>query len=213
MTFSALVTGGLNPSQYVWRQRNVADNTITEVASGTITGPEVSCVVDPSTLPAGIYEYTVTVTDEYTPGGDTYTVTSQPGQLQIAGHLTVTQDLADATVIRGTRFEWHVGVEGGLGTIRYQWRKDDGSKAFIPLTDGGGILGTDTNTLVFTSFQESQAGTYDVVISDDFESVTAGPATLYYDQGIPAGGLVLYGLLGAVLGLAGISASRRRPNR
>ncbi|HPU97487.1 MAG TPA: Ig domain-containing protein, partial [Candidatus Hydrogenedentes bacterium] len=210
VTFTAIVSGGLNPSQYVWRQRDVATDTVTDIASGAITGSEVSCTVDPSTLPAGVYEYTVTVTDEYTPGGDTYSVNSLPGQLQIAGHLTVTQDIADATVIRGTRFEWQVLVDGGLGTIRYQWRKDDGSKAFIPLTDGGGIVGTDTHTLVFTSFQESQAGTYDVVISDDFESVTAGPATLYYDQGIPAGGMALYSLLGAALALSGAVISSRR---
>ncbi len=60
----------------------------------------------------------------------------------------------------------------GLG-LNYQWRKDG-----TPISDGGNVYGTQTNTLTITNLVAGNTGNYDVVISNGAGSVTSSNASL-----------------------------------
>jgi hypothetical protein len=61
----------------------------------------------------------------------------------------------------------------GFGPLTYQWRKDG-----VPLFDGGPISGSQTATLTIDPVAFSDAGSYDVVVTDSCGSVTSNTATL-----------------------------------
>jgi hypothetical protein len=61
----------------------------------------------------------------------------------------------------------------GSGGFSFRWRKGG-----EPLTDGGRITGASTNMLHISPTWMSDAGSYDVVVTNDCGSVTSDPATL-----------------------------------
>src|SRR5207245_11066514 len=58
-------------------------------------------------------------------------------------------------------------VAAGTAPLSYQWRKD-----------GGRLAGATQSSLTLTNFQESDAGSYDVVVSNAWGSVTSAVALL-----------------------------------
>jgi len=61
----------------------------------------------------------------------------------------------------------------GFGPLTYQWRKDG-----VPLSDGGTISGATTPTLTIDPVAFTDAGFYDVVVTDSCGSVASNTATL-----------------------------------
>src|SRR5213075_991207 len=66
---------------------------------------------------------------------------------------------------------------GGSGALTYQWYKGTPGSA-TTVSDGGGISGSAANNLVFNPAASAHAGTYFVVVTNSFGSVTSSVATL-----------------------------------
>jgi sugar lactone lactonase YvrE len=113
----------------------------------------------------GLYRVTVTWA-----GGQ---VTSAPAEVSVKKAPTITQDPASKV------FRWDETGEivftssvVGAGPFRYQWRKK-----------GQPIVGGTNPAYRLTVGQPSDAGDYDVVITNDFGTATSKPATLSFSQG------------------------------
>jgi hypothetical protein len=61
----------------------------------------------------------------------------------------------------------------GIGLLTYQWRKGG-----VPMTDGGSISGSQTATLTMDPVSFSDAGSYDVVVTDSCGNVTSNATAL-----------------------------------
>ncbi len=61
----------------------------------------------------------------------------------------------------------------GTGTLFYQWQFNGTN-----LTDGAGISGSLTNTLTLSNLNANEAGSYSIVITNAYGSVTSAPAIL-----------------------------------
>lgn len=202
-------TGGIfipGYDNYIWyRDSDIVNSGPLEVGMNTL-----ELVVDPTALSYGLYGYMVELTDvEKTHVSGTMTV-------RIARHITITQDISDAVVIIGDDYSMTVLAEGGvaengLGELRYQWQKQTAGKAWENLTDGGNISGANTNTLVFSPFEEGDGGQYRCVINDDLTDIVySNVATLTEATGIPVAGVFGLGVLTALSALAGAFTLRRR---
>ena len=64
-------------------------------------------------------------------------------------------------------------VASGFGPVSYQWRKNG-----TPLADGGSVSGATTATLVIDPAEFTDAGSYDVVVTDSCTTATSNAATL-----------------------------------
>lgn len=64
-------------------------------------------------------------------------------------------------------------VATGVPTLSYQWRRSNTN-----LSNGGSLSGVTTDTLSFTSAQETDSGAYTVVIQNAYGSTTSGVATV-----------------------------------
>ena len=91
----------------------------------------------------------------------------------------------------GTTAAFSVSASGGA-PLAYRWRKNSSN-----LSDGGNISGATTATLTLANVLEADAGTYSVVVTNAFDSVTSLLATLeVIDPAItsqPANQMVLAG--------------------
>ncbi|HVU35449.1 MAG TPA: MBG domain-containing protein [Opitutaceae bacterium] len=63
------------------------------------------------------------------------------------------------------------------GTLSYQWRKGG-----VPLVDGGTVSGASTATLTVSGISATDAGDYDVIVTNPIDSVTSTVATLDYQK-------------------------------
>jgi len=204
-TLTAQFINGINETGYRWFYTK---NGGTPQAIGTVqpvpSDNVLTLTVNPAVYGVGNYTFYVEVYDD---GGAN---PSAAAQVEIDTHLTVSQGLANIALQSGANYDWSFTVTGGLGTVSYQWYRDDGSKAFVPLSDGPNFAGTNTSTLNIINFQQSLAGSYQCEVSDDFESIIVGPATITYDPGVPVTGGIGLAALAALTALAGAAASRRR---
>ncbi|MDB6019549.1 MAG: Autotransporter-associated beta strand repeat protein [Pedosphaera sp.] len=85
-------------------------------------------------------------------------------------------------------------VVTNLAGVHYNWRK-----AGVPLSDGGSITGSTNSTLLLSNITAADAANYDVVITNNFGSVTSSPAALIYltptnyeEAAVAAGPTALY---------------------
>jgi len=85
---------------------------------------------------------------------------------------SITTPPASQTVTEGDNVTFSV-VASGDAPLSYQWRKG-GS----PLSDGGNISGATTATLSLSGVALSDAGSYDVVVTNSVSSATSAAATL-----------------------------------
>ncbi len=83
----------------------------------------------------------------------------------------IAQPVGDAVCLSGD-YEFTVTV-GGAAPLSYQWRKNGN-----PLSNGGVYSGADTDALNISGLTAAEAGSYDVVVSNNCGSVTSAPATL-----------------------------------
>ena len=94
-----------------------------------------------------------------------FTVTSSPP-------IVVTQP-TNQSVLSGYNAMFAAGVIGTKPLI-YQWRKDR-----LPLSNNGTFSGSATPTLVVSNCQPNLDGNYDLVITNNYGSVTSAVAVLY----------------------------------
>jgi hypothetical protein len=87
-------------------------------------------------------------------------------------HLSVQVRTATPSVIVGSPFSITASAAGG-GPLSYQWRKNG-----VPLSDGGPISGSTTATLTIDPVAFTDAGSYDVVVTDSCTNATSDAATL-----------------------------------
>jgi len=73
----------------------------------------------------------------------------------------------------GQAVQFNVVASATTGTLSYQWRKDG-----VALTDGGNISGAATATLTIDPVGLGDAGSYDVVVTDDCASITSNAVLL-----------------------------------
>ncbi len=96
----------------------------------------------------------------------------------VSGGLTLLQNaglgaaVPGATVLVGTPAVLEARA-AGTGTLAYQWRKDGAE-----LTDGGPVSGATTATLTIDPATFSDAGTYDVVVTDACGELISAPGIL-----------------------------------
>jgi hypothetical protein len=95
------------------------------------------------------------------------------------GWIAIVQSPVSQTVPVGDAVTFTVQAEG-VGTLAYGWRKDG-----APLTDDERISGTTTDTLHIDPVIWSDAGSYDVVVTSDYCSVTSEPAVLTVQSHCP----------------------------
>lgn len=85
---------------------------------------------------------------------------------------TITSSPQSLTVVSGQPAQFTV-TAAGTAPLAYHWRKGG-----VPLNNGGSVSGADTATLTLANAQAGDAGSYDVVVSNDAGTKTSEPATL-----------------------------------
>ena len=105
-------------------------------------------------------------------GGDTGSPDGETWERLTAGP-TITQEPADLSVAAGQPAAFTVVAGGTGGANSFSWRKNG-----APLSDGGAIIGSQTATLTINPTSNSDAGSYDVVVTNSCGSVTSRAATL-----------------------------------
>ena len=175
--------------------------TATDDVDGDVTGSIVISGQPPAgPLAPGSWTVTYSVSDSY---GNTATAT-RTVVIQDNCPLTVTATGTTLTVPVGGRAEFAVTVTGAIGSVTYQWFRDDGSKAWVPLSGENG------DTLVIDPVSESDAGQYQCEVSDSVTSVTSPVFTLVIGSGVPVAGPAGLMLAGLGLALLGARSFRRR---
>jgi hypothetical protein len=91
---------------------------------------------------------------------------SQPAVLEVAEHISFIAQPQDVRAYIGEDVEFSVEVQGGLGTVRYTWKK------------GTTVFPDSSPVLHLSSVLLGDAGEYYCEVSDDFETVTSDTATL-----------------------------------
>jgi subtilisin-like proprotein convertase family protein len=89
----------------------------------------------------------------------------------------ITSQPSGQTVAVGGNAAFHVTATGPA-PLSYQWQFNAGN-----LTDGSGISGSASSALMLTGVTHSEAGTYQVIVSNSGGSVTSSPAILIVTAG------------------------------
>lgn len=178
-----------------------------------LEGNSVTLSIDPAVHPLGTFGYRLDVYDELG------THTSNTALIEVQPPLT-SPGLADITLVEGENYSWGITVDGGLGSLSYQWfRKDAESGEFVPVQNvwyphptlgPGRYSGATSSTLTFGPYAEGMAGEYQVEVSDDFMTIIVGPAVVIHGTGIPVAGILGLGALAMALAFGGASAARKR---
>ena len=152
--FSATATG-TPPLGYQWQFNGTA------IAGATSTNLSLSGVQSTN---GG--SYTAIVTNSV--GSATSTV----AMLTVISTPTILIPPQSQTNIDGTTATF-TATASGNGTLSYQWLYDG-----VPLSDGGRITGSATNALQMSNLQASDAGSYQIVVTNLAGAVTSDPAVL-----------------------------------
>lgn len=197
LSMTVVMESGDTPFHYQWYLNG--DSLSDDAHLSGSNGPTLS-VISATIQDGGLYS--VEVSNDV--GSDTY------GTIPITVGLFITHNLLDEIVEAGKPFSWSVQVSGGMGSIEYQWLKeDDAEKTLIPLSNGNGISGTDTDTLVFESIESTDEGYYAVSISDAYSSISTRTASLHVISQLPLGNGVILAAMTGVLAILGALFSRR----
>ena len=110
----------------------------------------------------------------------------------LAPPLIIIEQPEELITARGDQACFSVSVDGGVGDINYQWRRDG-----YDLIDGGNISGSSTDTLCIDPASSSDEGLYDVANTDVYCQIISEPAELividpilYADGTCPQGGAI-----------------------
>lgn len=97
---------------------------------------------------------------------------------------TITRQPVSTTVLRGTIGHLNVAVDG-RAPLQYQWRYKG-----VPIRPDTGFSNFEQANLFAPAFDSTRIGTYDVIVSNAFGTVTSAPAVLSLPPPSPAGRLM-----------------------
>jgi len=163
-----VAAAGAAPLSYQWMKDGVK---VTD--GGHISGAKTATLTLSGTSTADAASYTVTV------GGGGGAVNSTPAALTFIGPPTIDTQPFSQTNFSGASVPFSVGA-GGSGWASYQWYFNGSA-----LSDGAGVSGSHASTLMLRNVQQSQAGSYYVVLSHCGGSTTSSTATLTIGDSIP----------------------------
>jgi uncharacterized repeat protein (TIGR03803 family) len=178
-SFSVVAANGTSPFAYQWQDSTDGGNNFSNVTDGSgISGANAATLSISSTaLPAPGTEYRVVITDAnevaVVSTVATFTVNAAPAITTQPQNLT-------ATAGQSASASFTVAASGGSGTLSVQWQiSTDGGSTFTNLSDGSGVTGSTTPTLIISSLASSGSVEYQAIITDvNHVSVTSNPATL-----------------------------------
>jgi len=195
---SITATGGIEPLAFEWFHAlpELPPLSLAALPGGTTT--EVT--INPADIPRGDAVIYCVVSDA---AGDH---PSDNALVEIEDHLSFVQELRDAVAELGKDFTFELEIGGGLGDIVFEWSKDDGTKAFVP------IATTSEPSLTLPTVTAEDAGLYQVQVFDEEEMISS-QAMLTVSAGVPAAGLAALSLLVGACAAGGAMALRRRNPR
>ena len=189
--------------------------TITILGSGFESGATVAFGTNAATTVDFINSTNLTVlTPPSVPGTVDVVLTNADGQVAtLTNGFTYGQQPfiisqpTNQTALFETAVEFAVQA-GGTGPLDYQWQFDG-----VNLTDGGAITGSQSNLLGIAEAAMGNSGSYSVVMTNAYGSVTSAPATLTV---LPATPAVLWSnpppiIYGTALGSSQLNATATVP--
>ncbi len=148
VTLSVAVTG-TSPFSYQWRKNGA------NIAGGTAA---TLAIINASSTSAANYDVVV--------GNVVGSVTSNVAVVSVNSPISITSQPVAASVSVGSQAIFSVTATG-TAPLTYQWRK-----AGVP------VVGATSASLTLSSVQESDAGSYDVVLTNPVGTLTSKAATL-----------------------------------
>ncbi len=175
-TFQLVPSGGFAPLTYQWTK------------DGNPIGTSSSALVIPVANASDAGVYRATISDSFSES-----IESNTSTLRVAPHLSIAIPLPETVEKHyGQSVDFLVQMAGGFEPLTYQWYKDDGIKALIP-------VGTDAPLFGLQNLSASDAGTYQVQVIDSNTDSQMDSTTLTVTQGVPVAGLaglsILFGAL------------------
>jgi hypothetical protein len=146
---------------YRWRSNgvNLADG-------GSVSGSGTSNLMLSTTTTNAAASYTVVVANSYG------SVTSSVAALTVLAPPTIFSQPVSLSVVSGSPASFSVGA-AGTAPLSYQWQFDGTN-----LVDGGELSGSLTDALTISETSTTNAGNYEVVITNSYGSVTSAVAVL-----------------------------------
>lgn len=190
-TVQVQVVAGGTPLNFQWKAGAVGSGVYTNLINGgQISGVTNSTLTISNFTPLNVGDYIVIITNSA--GSVTSSV---PTTLSIAPMSINGPTPAGSQVYPGEIAFFSVTV-AGAEPLTYHWRKNG-----VVLSNGGHVSGANTNKLVISNADNTDAATYDVVVTNVFDSVTstpvvfslaAAPITGSYAESIKTNGAVAY---------------------
>jgi len=199
-SLTVVMASGDQPFTYQWYKDDLPLND-----DAHLSGSNAARLSITSALAADTGFYTVIVSN------DIGNAASIP--VHVRAGLQIICDLRDRTVKTETHVECAIAVAGGSGGINFQWMKENAkSKALIPLIDGNGISGVNTDTLVFDPIGFEDSGYYAVEVSDDFSTILSRIALITVVEELPLGSLAMFLLFVSSMAAIGACNIKKHKN-
>ncbi len=165
-TVQVQVVADGTPLNFQWQAGVIGSGIYTNLINGgQFSGVTNSTLTISNFTPANVADYIVVVTNS---AGSA--ISPAPTTLNVAP-MTITGALPAASqVYPGASALFAVVVQGSQPLV-YQWRKNG-----IALANGGDISGANTNILKISNAAPGDVATYDVVVTNGFNSITSAPA-------------------------------------
>ncbi len=165
-TIQVQVVAEGTPLNFQWMAGAEGSGVYTNLINGgQFSGVTNATLVISNFTPLNVGDYIVVITNSA--GSVTSAV---PTTLSVAPMFVSDPVPASSEVYPGESSVFKVSV-GGSEPLTYQWRKNG-----VAIQDGAHLFGANSNTLVISNASASEAGSYDVVVTNVFDSVTSAPA-------------------------------------
>jgi PKD repeat protein len=179
--------GGFEPKTYHW------------LKDGQPTGTSTAELQFPSLITDDAGTYTCQVTDDL---GSS--VISSASALQVAEHLSFALSLPEVVEKHyGQSVDFMVQMEGGFEPLIYEWYKEDGTKVLVP-------VGTNAPEFSIQNLADSDAGMYQVQVTDSYTDSQMDSAILNVTQGVPIAGMAGIAALLGLLAITGVRKMRKK---
>jgi hypothetical protein len=187
--------------------QTASSNTIGTLAGAWSGGGEVyTAPLERALTPADAGPALVEVSGAQDFAGNVMEPSSAFAVQLISDGMTATLNKRGPVLVEvGAKYTFSVTVEGAVGEPLYQWFKEDGAKADLP-------VGPSAPEFVIASLTYGDAGTYYCQVIDSFNFVTVNSpgVTLNVVESVPVAGAAGLAALAAALGALGFRARARR---
>jgi sugar lactone lactonase YvrE len=157
----SVTASGVAPLNYQWQK-----NGMNLGNGGTVSGSAAANLILSGTTTNDAGNYLVIVTNAWG------SATSSVAMLTVVSPPVITQQPTNQVVVAGSAASFNV-TASGTAPLGYQWQLDSTN-----LTDGGELSGSDTTNLVLSATTTNDVGSYSVIITNAWGSVTSSVATL-----------------------------------